>query len=86
MLRLGGAVWVILQGEHYSILQRTLRERFPKTPLIISTVASHWGASYLPPRELYDKGIYQESIAITAAGSLETVIETLGDQIESFMK
>lgn len=86
VLRLGGAVWVVLQGEHYSILQRTLRERFPKTPLIISTVASHWGASYLPPRELYDKGIYQESIAITAAGSLETVIETLGDQIESFMK
>ena len=86
VLRLGGAVWIIIQGEHYSILQKALRERFPETPLIISTVASHWGASYLPPKELYDKGIYQESIAITAAGSLEKVIETIGGQIEELLK
>ena len=86
VLRLGGAVWIIIQGEHYSVLQKVLRERFPKTPLIISTVASHWGASYLPPKELYDKGIYQESIAITAAGSLEKVIETIGGQIEELLK
>ncbi|SVD17955.1 uncharacterized protein METZ01_LOCUS370809, partial [marine metagenome] len=74
------------QGEHYSILQRALRKRFPKTPLIISAVASHWGASYLPPRELYGKGIYQESIAITAAGSLERVIDSIGCQIEELLK
>ena len=86
VLRLGGAVWIIIQGEHYSVLQKALRERFPETPLIISTVASHWGASYLPPKELYDKGIYQESIAITAAGSLEKVIETIGGQIEELLK
>ena len=86
VLRLGGAVWIIVQGEHYSILQKALRERFPETPLIISTVASHWGVSYLPPRELYGKGIYQESIAITAAGSLEKVIETIGAKIEKFLK
>ncbi len=86
VLRLGGAVWIIIQGEHYSVLQKVLRERFPKTPLIISTVASHWGASYLPPKELYNKGIYQESIAITAAGSLEKVIETIGGQIEELLK
>ncbi len=86
VLRLGGAVWIIIQGEHYSVLQKVLRERFLETPLIISTVASHWGASYLPPKELYDKGIYQESIAITAAGSLEKVIETIGGQIEELLK
>ena len=86
VLRIGGGVWVILQGEFYSILQVTLRERFPKTPLIITTIASHWGASYLPPKEIYDKGIYQESIAITAAGSLETVIDTIGERIEELLK
>ena len=86
VLRIEGAVWVILQGELYSILQTSLRERFPKTPLIIATIASHWGASYLPPRELYDTGIYQESIAITEAGSLETVIETIGNKIETLLK
>mgnify|MGYP003314307122 FL=1 len=86
VLRIGGGVWVILQGEFYSILQVTLRERFPKTPLIITTIASHWGVSYLPPKEIYDKGIYQESIAITAAGSLETVIDTIGERIEELLK
>lgn len=86
VLKIGGAIWVILQGEFYSILQTTLRERFPQTPLIIATVASHWGASYLPPRELYGKGIYQESIAIVAEGGLETVIETVGKKIEALLQ
>ena len=86
VLRLGGAVWVIVQGELYSVMQKSLRERFPGTPLIISTLASHWGASYLPPKEIYDKGIYQESIAIVAAGSLENVIETIGNNIEEILK
>ena len=86
VLRLGGAVWIIIQGELYSVLQKALRERFPGTPLIISTIASHWGASYLPPKEIYDKGIYQESIAIVAAGSLESVIETIGSKIEELLK
>ena len=86
VLRLGGAVWIIIQGELYSVLQKALRERFHGTPLIISTIASHWGASYLPPKEIYDKGIYQESIAIVAAGSLESVIETIGSKIEELLK
>ena len=86
VLRLGGAVWVIIQGEIYSVLQIALRERFPGTPLIISTIASHWGASYLPPKEIYGKGIYQESIALAAAGSLEQVIETIGVHIGELLK
>jgi len=77
---------VILQGEYYSSLQTSLRARFPKVPLIIATVASHWGASYLPPSELYGKGIYQESIAIVAEGSLETVIKTIGERISSMIQ
>ena len=86
VLKIGGAVWVILQGEFYSVLQAALRERFPGTPIIVATIASHWGASYLPPRELYGKGIYQESIAIVAEGGLETVIEKTGDTIASMLK
>ncbi len=37
-------------------------------------------------RELYGKGIYQESIAIVAEGGLETVIEKTGDTIASMLK
>jgi len=83
VLKIGGAVWVVLQGEFCSTLQTTLRARFPNIPLIIATIASHWGPSYLPPRELYGKGIYQESIAIAAEGSLETVTEKIGEKIDS---
>ena len=86
VLKIGGAVWVIIQGEPYSILQTSLRERFPDTPLVIASIASHWGASYLPPRELYGQGIYQETIAVTAPGSLETVIEMVGEKIESSLQ
>ena len=86
VLKIGGAIWVILQGEYYSTLQTSLRARFPCTPIIVATIASHWGASYLPPRELYGKGIYQESIAIVAEGGLETVIEKTGHSIESLLK
>ena len=86
VLKIGGAIWVILQGEYYSTLQTSLRARFPDTPIIVATIASHWGASYLPPRELYGKGIYQESIAIVAEGGLETVIEKTEHSIESLLK
>ena len=37
-------------------------------------------------KEIYDKGIYQESIAVVAAGSLENVIETIGNKIEEILK
>ena len=86
VLRLGNAVWVIVQGELYSIFQQTLRKRFSGIPIIISTIASHWGASYLPPKEIYGTGIYQETIAIVAEGSLEQVIEDITSTIEDFLK
>lgn len=77
----GAAVWVIVQGESYSLLQTTLRERFPDRVLIIGTIAGDWGASYLPPREIYGKGIYQETIAVVEAGSLELLIDSISSRI-----
>lgn len=73
--RMGDAWWLCVPGEHYSLLQTELRRRFPGTPLIIATLANGWGPSYLPTRETYGKGIYQESIAIVAPGSLEQIVE-----------
>ena len=86
ILRLGNAIWVIVQGELYSIFQQTLRKRFSGIPIIISTIASHWGASYLPPKEIYGTGIYQETIALVAEGSLEQVIEDVSSTIEDLIK
>lgn len=81
--RIGDAIWIGVQGESYSVLQTELRRRFPDKLLVIASIAANWGASYLPPRELHDTGIYQESIAVVAAGSLEQLIESIARRIAS---
>jgi hypothetical protein len=80
--KIGDAIWIAIQGEPYNILQRKLRERFPATPLVICTISNSWGPSYLPPRETYGQGVYQESIALLAPGSLESLIESLASMID----
>lgn len=79
--RNGDAIWLAVQGESYSLLQTELRRRFPKKVIIVASITTNWGASYLPPRELYDTGIYQESIAVVAAGSLEHLIDAIANRI-----
>ena len=83
--RMGDAIWIAVQGEPYSLLQTELRRAFPTTPIMISTIANGWGPSYLPPRELYGKGIYQESIAALAPGCLEALIEALVGRIAELL-
>ena len=79
--RIGDALWVGVQGESYSLLQTELRRRFPDQIIIVASIATDWGASYLPPRDYYDTGIYQESIAVVAAGSLEQLIESIAQRM-----
>ena len=80
--RTGDAFWVTVPGEPYSLLQRSLRARFPDTPIVVSNLANGWGPSYLPTEDVYDKGIYQESIAVAAPGSLEKIIADVARHIE----
>jgi hypothetical protein len=80
--RMGDAVWLAVESEHYSLLQRGLRERFPGTPIVVTTIANGSRATYLPTAEAYGKGIYQESIAVLAQGSLEQLIEIIAGHIE----
>ena len=75
--RIGDAFWVGVQGESYSLLQTELRRRFPDRVIVVASIAADWGASYLPPREMYGAGVYQETIAVVAAGSLEQLIESI---------
>ncbi|MFM2097092.1 MAG: hypothetical protein RIS70_4216 [Planctomycetota bacterium] len=72
--KLGDLLWCFVPGEHYQILQQTLRAKTGRS-VIVGTIANGWGPSYLPTADTYGKGIYQESIALLAAGSLERVIE-----------
>lgn len=84
--RMGDAIWLAVQGEPYSFLQRRLRERFPEHPIVVATIANGWGPSYLPPSELYGKGIYQEAISWLAPGSLEALTDELSKRIAAILK
>ncbi len=79
--QMGDAFWLAVEGEPYNVLQTALRERFPDRPIVVSVLANGSRASYLPPQDIYGKGIYQESIAILAPGCLERLIAAVGDQI-----
>jgi hypothetical protein len=79
--RLGDAVWLALSGEHYSLLQRALRQRFPGLPILVGTIANGYDASYLLDENSFGKGLYQEDVAVLARGSLETLIEAIADKV-----
>lgn len=81
--QLSDAVWIGVQGESYNLLQTELRHRFPNKVIIVASLAADWGASYLPPRELYDQAIYQVNIAVVAEGSLEQLIESIAARISA---
>lgn len=83
ILRIGGAIWLGVEGEPYNLLQRTLRERFPNAPIVVMVLANGSRAWYLPTAETYGKGIYQESMANLAPGCLEKLISALEHEIAS---
>jgi hypothetical protein len=74
---LGDSVWCFVPGEHYQLLQTTLRSRFTMHPWLVVTLCNGWQPGYVPPAPKYGYGIYQEHIAVVAAGSAERTIESL---------
>jgi hypothetical protein len=82
--RLGDAFWLFIAGEYYNLLQRSLRERFPRHPIIVATVTDGWRPGYVPTAETYGQGIYQESIAVVAPGSLERLIDVLAAHLAAW--
>jgi hypothetical protein len=84
--RLGDAVWLILPGEHYQELQRSLRARFPGLAIIIVTLADDWLPGYVPTATTYGHGIYQETIAVVAAGSAELLLEEITRRIHGVLR
>jgi len=78
-------LWLAVEAEHYQLLQRTLRERFAGVPIVVATLANGARCTYLPTIDAYHKGIYQESIAVLAPGSLEQLIDAIGRQIDAWL-
>jgi hypothetical protein len=83
--QMGDAVWVTVEGELYNVFQRTLRERFPGHALVLITLANGSRPSYLPVRAAYGTTLYQQSVAVTAPGSLELLIENVAEQLETWL-
>ena len=83
--RIGDAIWIPLDGEHYNLLQRSLRERFPHHTLIIGTLANGSKAGYLPDNNSYGKGLYQERASFLKQGSLEQLGEALTETIQKLI-
>jgi hypothetical protein len=79
-------VWVFAPGELYQIFQTTLRERFNRYPILVTTLTNDWQPGYIPPASSYGRAIYQEVIAATAPGCLETLIEAVSQRIESLLE
>ena len=84
--RVGDAIWIPLDGEHYNVLQRSLRERFPDYTLIIGTLANGSNVWYLLDADSYGKGLYQEEASILARGSLEKLTEALVATTQELVK
>ncbi len=84
--QIGDACWLAVEGEHYQYLQTQLRRRFPGVPLVVMTLANGSRPTYLPTRDAYGKGIYQESIAVLEAGSLESLTEAVGEQLAAWRR
>jgi hypothetical protein len=79
--QIGDVVWVAVESEHYQLLQTSLRQRFAEGTIIVSTLVNGSLHTYLPPRNVYDTGIYQDTVALLAPGSLERLIDEIASQI-----
>jgi hypothetical protein len=84
--QIGDAFWLAVEGEHYNLLQRALRKRVPDLPIVLATLANGSRCTYLPTAEAYGKGIYQDSVAVLAAGCLEQLIDAIGRQIQDWAR
>jgi hypothetical protein len=79
--RMGDSVWLGLEGEHYNRLQREIRSRFPRVPIVVGTLANGSNVSYLLDSQSYGKGLYQEKVSVLARGSLEKLIDSIAGEI-----
>ena len=83
--RLGQAMLVAICQEPYAVVQQTLRQRFPGVPVVVMGVTNR-SYGYLPPRELFGKGIYQEQQSPYAAGCMELTVEAAAEGIAGLMR
>ena len=83
--RLGDAFLVGHPNEAYSLFQTTLRQHFSPAPIAVMNLVTG-SSGYLPPRDLYDKDLYQVWQSPFQPGALEQLIDSARDSIEHLRK
>ncbi|QDT85073.1 alkaline ceramidase [Gimesia chilikensis] len=83
--RMGDTILVGSPTEAYSILQRTLRERFPERTIVCLNLINGT-TGYLTPEELYDLDLYQVWQTPFARGGLEKLIAGMAEAIEEIIQ
>ncbi len=83
--RLGAVLIVGQPAEAYSLLQIELRRRFPDHAVIVTNLSNGPHFSYLPPRDLYGRDLYQVWQTPIEAGGLERTIEAITASIERLL-
>jgi hypothetical protein len=83
--RIGQAALVAICNEPYSAVQQTIRRQFPDNAIfVLGTTNASFG--YLPPKDTFGKGIYQEWQSPYAPGCMELVTEASIDGIAEIMR
>jgi hypothetical protein len=82
--RIGEALLVGQPNEAYSVFQSELRRRFAPRPIAVMNLVNG-ACGYLPPRQCYDKQLYQVWQTPFERGSLERLIETAGESLQSIL-
>ena len=80
--RLGDALLIACPNEAYSQMQTELRARFPHNPVLVLG-CTNGTVGYLPPRDRYGSGLYQEQQSPFAPGCLEQSIEAAAAALEA---
>lgn len=83
--RLGDAALIGSCCEAYSVLQRELRRRFADRAIVCMNLING-SIGYLPPREVYDRDLYQVWQTPFDAGSLEATLEAMSATLSGWFE
>ncbi|WP_164101050.1 alkaline ceramidase [Candidatus Laterigemmans baculatus] len=82
--RMGSAVLIGCCCEPYSILQQTLRTRFPQNPILCLNLING-SIGYLPPADLYETDVYPVWQTPFDRGSLELTIDAMTEAVQALL-
>ncbi len=82
---LGDAIWVFVPASCIRCSRSSCGSVLRLIPCSWTTLTNDWQPGYIPPASTYGHEIYQEVIAATAPGCLETLIEAISRRLTNLL-